>query len=155
MSDHSPDQPFVPADFDVPLALAGDGFRLEPLGARHNDADLAAWTSSIAHIRATPGFAEGGWPPADGMSAEANLRDLERHAADFAKRSGFTYTVLDDADVVVGCLYIYPSREKPGVTDVNSWVRADRSELDGPVHEAVSAWLAERWPFGTVDYRPL
>lgn len=29
------------------------------------------------------------------MTPEANLRDLWRHAADFAARRGFTYAVLD------------------------------------------------------------
>ncbi|MFC5185025.1 N-acetyltransferase [Actinomadura harenae] len=147
-------KPIVPDDFVVPLSLAGDGFRLEPLGPEHNDADLAAWTSSIEHIRATPGFGEGEWPPAAGMSAAANLKDLERHARDFGNRVGFTYTVLDDGGVVVGCLYIYGSRTAEGVTDVRSWVRAASAELDGPLHEAVAAWLASDWSFEKVEYRP-
>ncbi len=50
--------PLVPADFDVPDGLQTELFALEPLDVRHNDADYAAWTSSIEHIRQTPGFAE-------------------------------------------------------------------------------------------------
>lgn len=146
--------PFVPADFVVPQGLSGDGFRLEPLGPRHNEADHAAWTSSIEHIRATPGFEGRGWPPPAGMSLAENLRDLERHAADFAGRTGFTYTVLDDEGQVIGCVYIYPSRSDERVTDVSSWVRADRRELDGPLHDAVAAWLSSSWPFAQVRYRP-
>lgn len=46
--------PLVPADFTVPRELLAPEFRLEPLGEQHNDSDLAAWTSSIEHIRATP-----------------------------------------------------------------------------------------------------
>jgi hypothetical protein len=147
------EQHFVPDDFAVPPGLAADGFRLEPLGPGHNDADLAAWTSSIAHIRTTPGFRDRGWPPAEGMSPTENLRDMERHAADFEQRTGFTYTVLDDGGGVIGCVYIYPSRSAEGVTDVRSWVRADRAELDGPLYRAVADWLAADWPFGEVDYR--
>lgn len=57
-------EPFVPDDFDPPTALVTDDFRLEPLGPQHNAADLAAWTSSIDHIRATKGFPDGdGWAP--------------------------------------------------------------------------------------------
>ena len=37
------------------------------------------------------------------MSLEENLGDLERHARDFDERMGFTYTVLDAGDDVVGC----------------------------------------------------
>lgn len=144
---------FVPDDFVVPQGLAGDGFRLEPLGPQHNEADHDAWTSSIEHIRATPGFEERSWPPAAGMSLPGNLRDLERHAADFAARVGFTYTVLDDAGRVIGCVYIYPLRSDRRVADVRSWVRADRRDLDGPLHEAVASWLSSSWPFEKIHYR--
>jgi len=98
------DQLFVPADFAVPGGLTAAEFRLEPLGPQHNDADYAAWTASIDHIRATPGFAGWHWPYE--MSPAENLGDLERHARDFAERRGFTYTVLG-AGEVIGCVYIY------------------------------------------------
>ena len=103
--------PFVPAGFVPPTTLVGERFRLEPLGPHHNDADHAAWTSSIDHVRSTPGFPHGDWPPLDGMSLERNLDDLRRHADDFVARTGFTFTVLDPVtDDVIGCVYLYPSR---------------------------------------------
>ncbi|MGW6057470.1 GNAT family N-acetyltransferase [Streptomyces sp. NPDC055189] len=146
--------PFVPVDFAVPLSLAAEEFRLEPLGPQHNDADHDAWMSSIEHIRATADFHGRGWPPPAGMSRADNLRDLESHASDFEKRVGFTYTVLDDAaDGVIGCVYIYPSPATAHVAEVRSWVRASRADLDGPLHEAVAGWLASDWPFGEVRYR--
>jgi hypothetical protein len=40
------------------------------------------------------------------------------------------------------------------VADVHSWVRADRAELDVPLYAAVSAWLADAWPFAEVRYAP-
>src|SRR5213083_2232616 len=67
--------------------LEAPEFHLVPLGAQHNESDHAAWTSSIAHIRATPGFESWGWPPVEGMSVDANRGDLERHARDFAERT--------------------------------------------------------------------
>ncbi|WP_369778495.1 N-acetyltransferase [Streptomyces sp. R33] len=146
---------FVPgADtFEVPLGFEGDGFRLEPLGEAHNARDLAAWSGSIAHVRATPGFQGRGWPPVEGMTADANLADLARHAQDFAARKGFTYSVLE-GDEVIGCLYIYPGKEAPGRVGVSSWVRADRAPLDKVLYEAVTRWLREVWPFDAefVDY---
>ncbi|MFG1612921.1 GNAT family N-acetyltransferase [Nonomuraea wenchangensis] len=149
------DQAFVPDDFTVPSHLATPRFRLEPLGPQHNAADHAAWTGSIEHIRATPGFRDRKWPPVDGMTLEANLADLERHADDFARRRGFTYTVLDPATGdVIGCVYIYPSRRTDHDAAVSSWVRADRAELDVPVYEAVTAWLSTHWPFGSITYHP-
>ena len=115
----------------MPTALtAGASFRLEPLSPRHNEADYAAWTSSIEHIRATPGFAGRNWPdPA--MTLEQNLADLQMHAEHFARRQGFTYTVLDAASgEVIGCVYIYPA-DRPGRdARVRSWVRADPAAQD-------------------------
>jgi hypothetical protein len=87
------------------------------------------------------------------MTLEENLADLRRHAQDFAQRSGFTYTVIEaGSGRVIGCVYIYPSREQTGVTDVRSWVRTDRADLDPVLHEAVSAWLTTDWPFTAVAY---
>ena len=147
----SPRPPFVPDDFAVPGELVTDAFHLEPLGPQHNERDYEAWTSSMEHILATPGFAEWGWPKP--MTLDDNLGDLQRHAGHFTDRKGFTYTVLSDGDRVVGCVYIYPTKDRtPGAADVHSWVRADRADLDVPLHDAVSAWLAESWPFTEVRY---
>lgn len=143
---------FVPADFAVPVGVSFGGFRLEPLGPEHNDGDYAAWTTSIDHIRATPGFQSRSWPVL--MTADANRGDLERHAEDFRLRRGFTYTVLDAADEVIGCVYIYPCDTERVDAEVRSWVRADRSELDGPLYDAVSGWLRSDWPFHGVEYAP-
>ncbi|USX51444.1 N-acetyltransferase [Lentzea sp. HUAS12] len=145
--------PFAPDDFEVPRGLVTESFRLEPLGPQYNERDHRAWTSSIAHVRSTPGFETWGWPPAEGMSLERNLTDLVRHADDFRRREGFTYSVLV-GDEVVGCVYIYPVRDEPTLVQVHSWVCADHAELDEPLHEVVSAWLAARWSFPEVRYAP-
>jgi len=127
-------------------------FVLEPLGPEHNEADHAAWTQSIEHIRQTPGFARRTWP-VDSMSLEQNAADMAMHARDFADRSGFTYTVLDPASGdVIGCLYLYPPRREGYDVDVRSWVRADRAELDKPLYDLVCRWLADSWPFTRPDY---
>jgi hypothetical protein len=155
------DQLFVPADFAIPGGLTAGEFRLEPLGAQHNAADYAAWTASMGHIQATPGFAGAKWPHE--MSLAENLGDLERHAQDFATRRGFTYTVLSTATgEVVGCVYIYPPRgqspdqsgggEWPAVA--RSWVRADQAALDPVLYHAVRAWLEHDWPFDSIEYAP-
>jgi hypothetical protein len=143
---------FVPADFDPPTHLATDDFVLEPLGPRHNVSDHAAWTSSIDHIRATPGYPDGSWPPVGGMSLEGNRADLDRHAADFEARRGFTFTVLDPAGAeVIGCVYLYPSASSEHDVEVQSWVRADRAELDEPLADAVAGWLEADWPWERPD----
>ena len=150
-----PVDPFVPDGFEPPRALALAELHLVPLGPEHNESDHAAWTSSVAHIRATPGFEAQSWPPEDGMPLVDNLDDLERHARDFKQRTGFTYTVLaPGTEDVIGCVYIYPARDDEHDAEVRSWVRADRAELDRVLHAAVSRWLAERWPFERPLYAP-
>jgi hypothetical protein len=147
------DEPFVPEDFTVPDGLSADRFRLEPLGPQHNDSDYAAWMTSIDHIRETPGFPDGSWPHE--MPLQDNLRDLERHAHDFAERRGFTFTVLEPGTGdVIGCVYIYPAKGDAGLrrAAVSSWVRADRAELDKAVYEAVLNWLERDWPFDALEY---
>jgi hypothetical protein len=143
--------PFVPDDFEVPLELVTDQFRLEPLGPEHNERDHEAWMSSIDHIRATPGFPHGDWPTE--MSLAENLEDLVRHAADFVARTGFTYSVLDGDDVI-GCVYLYPTSDGEHDVAARSWVSASRSELDQVLYEMVSAWLSEAWPFQRPLYAP-
>jgi uncharacterized protein involved in copper resistance len=142
---------FVPDDFEPPRRLVAEAFELEPLGPEHNESDYAAWTSSMAHIHASPGWAESTWPHA--MTLDENRGDLERHARDFAERTGFTYSVLEpDGGAVIGCVYIYPAKSDEHDASVLSWVRADRAELDVPLRDAVRAWLREAWPFTSVTH---
>lgn len=142
--------PFVPADFSPPTRLDHPAFRLRPLGPEHNQRDHAAWTGSIDHIRATPGYPDGSWPRP--MSLEDNRADLQRHHDHFHDRVGFTYTVLEPegpvehADVI-GCVYIYPDDRPDTDVHVQSWVRADRAELDGLLAATVRAWLEDAWPW--------
>ena len=142
----------MPDDFDVPHVLQSARFRLEPLGPQHNAADLDAWTTSVDHIRATPGFEGRDWPPDGGLTAEGNLVDLVRHADEFDRRVAFAYTVLrpEDGDVI-GCLYLDPG-PRPGSVDVRSWVRADAADLDPVLRRDVRKWLSDVWPFGEVAY---
>jgi diadenosine tetraphosphatase ApaH/serine/threonine PP2A family protein phosphatase len=139
---------FVPRDFDVPRRLETPLFVLEPLGPEHNAQDYDAWTSSMEHIHATPGWQDSSWPRE--MTPHENRADLQRHADDFRNRTGFTYTVLDPASRdVIGCVYIYPQRDSDYDARAHSWVRASHAHLDAPLWRAVSEWLASDWPFAT------
>src|SRR5579863_8979951 len=130
------DELFVPEGFVVPDGLIAREFRLAPLGPQHNEADYDAWTSSIDHIRATPGFGESNWPHE--MSRADNLNDLQRHARDFAERRGFTYTVLSTATGdVIGCVYIYPPRGQ------------ESGDGERRLHASVRSWYAPTAPPST------
>ena len=142
---------FVPEEFTVPRRLETPLFVLEPLGPQHNHEDYAAWSTSIEHIRGTPGWEGSSWPRP--MSPEDNRRDLEMHARHFESREGFTYTVIDRAKgEVVGCVYIYPARDDVSDAHVTSWVRATSANLDAELWRAVGDWLADSWPFERFEY---
>ena len=143
-------EPFVPPDFVPPLRLETPQFVLEPLGPQHNEPDYAAWSSSMEHIHDTPGWEESKWPRE--LTLDENRADLERHASDFANRTGFTYTVLSPGGDVIGCVYIYPSKKESVDAQVLSWTRASEAELDAPLWRAVSGWVESDWPFERVEY---
>jgi len=67
-------EPFVPPDFVAPLRLETPQFVLEPLGPQHNEADYAAWSSSMDHIHGAPGWEESSWPRS--MTLDENRADL-------------------------------------------------------------------------------
>lgn len=52
---------------------------------------------------------------------------------------------------MIGCVYLYPTGAEDRDVTVQSWVRADRSHLDGPLADAVAGWLATDWPWTRVD----
>ena len=145
---------FVPAHFIPPRPPEGAGFTLVPLRLDHNEGDLDAWSSSVDHIHATPGFAGHPWPD-EPMTLERNARDLAEHESDFAHGRGFTYSVVSEVgNEVIGCVYIYPSAKEGVEAEVRSWVRASRAMLDTSVYETVLGWLRADWPFSTFDYAP-
>ena len=146
---------FVPEGFEPPGNLVRHGFRLEPLGPEHNERDYAAWSSSIEHIRGSSGFGpNASWPRE--MSLEENRADHERHARDFSERIGFTYSVLDEEERVIGCVYVYPAEDGTHDAHVRSWVTGLRAELDEALRRTVADWLAsDAWPFERPLYEPL
>ena len=142
---------FAPVDFDPPTSLITDQFRLEPLGPQHVQADHAAWTSSIEHIRSTPGYPDGNWPPRNGMTLEENLSDLGRHADDF-KRAPVTPSpswtrATTTSSVASTCTLGLRGVERHGAI----LGRADRSNLDVSLADAVARWLAADWPWKRVN----
>jgi hypothetical protein len=138
-----------------PDGLVTNRFVLEPLGPQHNEADYAAWSTSIEHIRSTPGFRPELW---DGdnwpyeMSLEQNLADLTQHADEFDGGQAFAYTVLDPTSAeVIGCVYIDP--DDVAEARCRLWVRADRADIDRDLERAVRAWLSgSDWAFASVRF---
>ena len=120
-----------------PVAPATAEFRLEPLGPHHNEADHAAWTSSIDHIRSTPGSPGGngatttGPCPCRPRTTSVTWCGM-RTSSPGARRSPTPCSTRPDGDVI-GCVYIDPDDTGAADAMVRSWVRADRAHLDAPL----------------------
>lgn len=144
---------FVPADFVVPLGVEGAGFVVRKLTAGDVERDFEAVMSSRVSLRRI--FrADDDWP-ADGMTLQDNLADLERHEGDFVGRVGFTYSVVDPAGVIcLGCVYIYPALTEQYDAEVYYWVRDSVKEagLEERLGDFVRGWLARVWPFERVVF---
>ena len=140
----------------VPAPLQTAMFVLEPLGPEHNEADHRAWTQSIDHIRATPGFAAQDWGSDDWpvpMSSEQNLRDLVTHRREFDGGEAFAYSVLDgDVHEIIGCVYVDPDSTGAADAMVRCWVTAERASLDHELADAVRRWIIDAWPLKSVRF---
>lgn len=141
---------------DLPAPPSDERLVLAPLAPEHNERDHAAWMSSIDHIRATPGFADGdwgsdSWPYA--MPLEQNLGDLEMHWREFERGEAYAYTVLDPVtDDVIGCVYVDPDHSGTADVMVRSWVRASHAGLDDRLAATVDRWLRTSWPVDSVRW---
>jgi hypothetical protein len=139
--------PLLPEDLDPPVPPPHPDFAFEVLGPEHNDSDLAAWSASIQHIHATPGFRPDGWPERV-YTLEENHADLVRHRDHHERHLDFAWTVLDPAEpsVVIGCVYLKPDLTGAAQAEARSWVSAERAVLDGPLREHLRPWFATAWP---------
>ena len=143
--------PFVPPEFAVPEKLETDEFRLRMLTVNDVVKDYDAVMSSIDHCKTIwPG---GKWP--DDLTLEQNLIDLGWHQKEFQMRRSFAYTVVNLSEsVVLGCVYIDPTRRRGHDAVVFLWAR--QSELAGGLEDrlytTVKDWIREDWPFTRVAF---
>lgn len=140
-------EPLVPTDFQVPVPPPHAGFVFEVLGPEHNESDLEAWSTSIEHIHASPGWPADGWPDRVYSLAE-NLADLHEHRDHHVRRLDFAWTVLDAYDTarVVGCVYLKPDPTGEAEAEARSWVRAEIAQRDGDLRAHLEPWFASAWP---------
>lgn len=139
---------FVPRDFEVPVAVDGDGFRLRPLTIHDVVRDFDAVMSSREHLWRRFGTVWS-WPKPD-MTLEQNLIDLGWHHKEFQRRSSFAYTVVaPDDSRTMGCVYVYPPSEAG--LDAEVWFWARQSELSRGLEDLLEAklryWLRAAWGF--------
>ena len=145
-------QPLVPNDFDVPEVLETERMRLRPLTINDAVKDFEAVMTSEERLRTIhdPG---GDWPL--GLTLEQNIIELGWHQTEFQLRTSFAYTVVNlDESEVLGCIYIYPTRNPGYDAEITMWVRQSRvaEGLDEHLFETVAAWIDEFWPLANPAY---
>lgn len=143
----------VPAEFPVPTLVAGDGFKVVPLGPELVAIDFAAYMSSIEHLQQT--FTRStGWPTTD-ISDEMALLDMQTEEQRFLNRESFAYAVLTpDGERERGCVYVRPAT-KPGFdAEVRLWVTKAEFDagFDDELFQWVQSWVDANWPFQNVAY---
>jgi hypothetical protein len=144
---------FIPSEFEPPVLIETDEFKLVPLGPDLVNLDFAAYMSSIAHLQETFTRSEN-WPRAD-ITDEAAMDDMLNEEGRFNRRESFAYAVLTtDGEREIGCIYVRPS-SKPGYdAEVSLWVtKADfDGGFDAELYEWTKQWVETSWPFTEVAY---
>lgn len=150
-----PAAPFIPADFEPPVLVETENFKLVPLGPDLVDLDYEAYMSSIEHLQET--FTRSTrWPRAD-ISSEDAMQDMLNEQARFNNRESFAYAVLSkDGEREMGCVYVRPvSKQGYGYeAEVALWVTKTHFDagFDEELYEWTQEWLKESWPFDDVAY---
>jgi len=146
-------KPFVPAEFDVPVVLENQYFRIRTLTVNDLVKDYDAVMSSLDHLKGVFG-PDSTWP-SKGLSLEQDLLDLGWHQEEFEIRSSFAYTVVSlDEERVIGCLYVSPTKKQNFDAEIIMWVRQDVVDdgYDEILFSTVKEWISKEWPFGNPGY---
>ncbi|MEO1552848.1 MAG: twin-arginine translocation pathway signal protein [Pseudomonadota bacterium] len=144
---------FVKSDFEVPVLVEADGFKLVPLGPDVVEVDFEAYMSSIDHLQET--FTRStNWPRED-LSSDDAMQDMLNEKARFNNRESFAYAVLTpDGSRERGSVYVSPSPVKGHDAVVRFWVtKAEYDQgFDAELNEWVANWIQTEWPFTQVAY---
>lgn len=143
----------VPAEFDPPTLVEGDGFILVPLDTKVTELDYKAYMSSIEHLQET--FTHSTNWPREELTMEDAVKDMEYEQGQWEKRESFPYAVLDPEKTKErGCVYVRPSKKEGYEAAVKLWVTAEEyaAGFDAELYEWTKKWVAETWPFEKVAY---
>jgi hypothetical protein len=145
----------IPTDFKIPEILETDKFRLRMLTVNDVKLDYDAVITSINHLQKTNPFGPSNKWPSTNITYEQDQKDLTWHQKEFEIRSSFAYTVMNlDETECLGCMYIYPSKNKNYDAIIILWVRQSelKNGLDEILFSSVKQWIQDKWPFEKVTY---
>lgn len=145
-------RPLVPAKFQVPERLKGNGYHLRMLTIDDVDKDFEAVMESAARLK---GLLDpnSSWP--DGLTKKEDTIDLAWHQREFTLCHSFAYTVVSaDESRCLGCMYIFPSNNPKFDALVFYWARAGHNAdaFDNELGALIRRWLIDVWPFTAVAF---
>ncbi len=144
---------FVPEDFNVPIMVKTENFKILPLGPDLVNVDYKAYMSSIEHLQKT--FTRSpDWPHKDISDAD-EMQDMEAEQARFRSRESFAYAVLTpDGSRERGCVYVSPSTVEGYDAIVRIWVTKAEYDagFDTELYAWVANWMRKDWPFAKIAY---
>lgn len=145
-------EPFVPADFKVPVTFVAKTYKLVPLGPDLVKVDYDAYMSSIEHLQKT--FSSGKWPHAGITMADA-MKDMEGEKSSFDQRKSFAYGVLTlDGKQELGSFYLRPSNKQGYDAVASLWVTKAQFDkgFEAVLVKDMKSWIAKAWPFQKVAW---
>ena len=142
----------VSDNFEVPETLETKNYRLRMLTVNDVLKDYLAVISSKDQL--IDRFDDDSlWP--EGLTFEQNLIDLGWHQKEFQERTSFAYTVVSlDENEILGCFYIYPSKNEKYCADIFLWYKECHigEPKDEELFYNVKEWINKEWPFKKVNY---
>lgn len=95
-----------------------------------------------------------GWPTAT-MTADADRKDLARHADEMTRNESFNYALFNsDETALLGCVYIDPPERIGADAEISWWVVDGLlgSEIEAALDRFVPQWVADVWPMKSPRY---
>ena len=145
--------PFIPAGFEPPTEVPGDGFILVPLDTRVTELDYKAYMASIEHLQKT--FTHSTRWPREGLTMDDAVKDMENEQAQWERRASFPYAVLDPEKTRErGCVYVRPSHKQGYEAAVRLWVTAEEyaAGFDEQLYAWTRQWVETTWPFEKIAF---
>ncbi len=146
----------VPEDYDVPVAVENNKFRIRMLSQDDVAGEYEALMSSIDFLQQSNYFdpTDQPWPCAD-TKVEFVWSKLGAPAWDHFRRSTFHYAIYDLAEMQQhGGFTITNSRHDSYDAQVVLWLREStvKAGLDAEIFNFLKSWLKNDWPLGKTAF---
>lgn len=142
----------ISAGVEVPQHTGTNAFEIRQLTVDDAKRDYNAVMSSRERIQGTFG-PDDEWPSVD-LTLEQDQIDVAWHHKEFQRRDAFTYAVVGDDGVQLGCVYVQPTQVPEYDAAVYFWVADSGIErgLGEAIEQCVRQWITGEWPLDVIAY---